>query len=200
MSTYQNADAAYVYGAELTSKHGIKKWLEFTINFNAYYSMIDAKNIQEDLSSDRFSWFTKENFTFKLPKNISLQLSPEYRSRASMPVTRGENKYGGMSGWQQGPVSTAQGYIKERYSLDVALKYEFMKNKAASLSINVRDVFGTDINETVTESEFFNQTTSRLKDPRFVRVNFSYRFGKFDTSLFKRKNMKINTDGMEIGM
>jgi outer membrane receptor protein involved in Fe transport len=200
ISTYQNANASYVYGAELTSKHGIKKWLEFTLNFNAYYSVINAGNIEAGLTNERFSWFTKENFTLKLPKNISIQLSPEYRSRAAVPVSRGDNKYGGGSGWGQSPVSTPQGYIKERYSLDAAIKYEFMKNRAASISINVRDVFSTDINETVTNSVLLNQTTSRLKDPHFIRVNFSYRFGKFDTSLFKRKNNKVNTDGMDIGM
>jgi outer membrane receptor protein involved in Fe transport len=200
ISTYQNANASYVYGAELTSKHGIKKWLEFTLNFNAYYSVIDAKNIQAGLTSERFSWFTKENFTFKFPKNISLQLSPEYKSRASVPVSRGDNKYGGMGGYGQSPTSTAQGYVKERYSIDAAVKYEFLKNKTASISINVRDIFGTDINETITESAYFNQTTSRLKDPHFVRINFSYRFGKFDTSLFKRKNNKVNMEGLDIGM
>jgi len=200
VSTFQNANAAYVYGAEVTSKHGIKKWLEFTLNINAYYSVINAKNIQNNLTNEQFSWFTKENFTFKLPKNISIQLSPEYRSRSSVPVSRGDNRFGGGGGFGQSPTSTAQGYTKERYSLDAAVKYEFLKNKAASLSVNIRDIFSTDINETVTESEYFNQTSSRLRDPHFVRVNFSYRFGKFDTSLFKRKNNKVNTDGMDMGM
>jgi outer membrane receptor protein involved in Fe transport len=209
ISTYQNANAAYVYGAELTSKHGIKKWLEFTLNINTYYSVINAKNIQPNLTNERFSWFTKENFTFKLPENISIQLSPEYRSKASVPISRGgDNKFGGGGGpggggpGGMGPsnTSTAQGYIKERYSLDAAIKYEFMKNRAASISINVRDIFGTDINETITESEYFNQINSRLRDPHFIRVNFSYRFGKFDTSLFKRKNNKVNMDGMDVGM
>ncbi|MBI4930708.1 MAG: TonB-dependent receptor [Bacteroidetes bacterium] len=200
VNTYENADQTYVYGAELTSKHGIKKWLDFTFNFNVYYSLMDAKNVEANLTNEQFSWFTKENFTFKLPKNFSIQLNPEYRSQASVPVSRGDTKYGGMSGFQSSPTSTAQGYIKARYSVDAAIKYEFMKNKAASLSVNIRDIFGTDINETVTNSAYFNQTTSRLRDPRLVRVNFSYRFGKFDTSIFKRKNMKVNTDGMEIGM
>ncbi|MBI3502360.1 MAG: TonB-dependent receptor [Bacteroidetes bacterium] len=200
LSTYENANSSEVYGAELTSKHGIKKWLEFTTNFNFYYAVLNAKNLEANLSNERFSWFTKENFTFKLPKNISLQIAFEYRSKTNVPVTRGDNKYGGMSGWQQSPASTAQGYINPRYSIDGAIKYEFMKNKAASVSVNVRDIFGTDINQTITNSTFFSQTTSRIRDPHFVRLNFSYRFGKFDTSLFKRKNMKMNTDGMDVGM
>jgi len=33
-----------------------------------------------------------------------------------------------------------------------------------------------------------------------VRVNLSYRFGKFDVSLFKRKNLKGEQEGMQNGM
>ncbi|MFH1004427.1 MAG: outer membrane beta-barrel protein [Bacteroidota bacterium] len=199
INTYQNANASYVYGGEITSKSAIKKWLEFTLNFNAYYSIIDAKNIQTNLTNEQFSWFTKGNFTFRLPKNISIQLSPEYRSQASVPVTRGDNKYGGYGGggMQQFSFSTAQGYMKKRYDVDVAIKYGFLKNKNANITINVRDIFASNIIETVTNSDYFNQNSSRIRDPRFVRINFSYRFGKFDASLFKRKNNKVNTEGMQ---
>jgi hypothetical protein len=33
-----------------------------------------------------------------------------------------------------------------------------------------------------------------------VRLNFNWRFGKFDMSLFKRKNMKGEMEGMQNGM
>jgi hypothetical protein len=33
-----------------------------------------------------------------------------------------------------------------------------------------------------------------------VRVNFSYRFGKFDVNLFKRKNNRSETDDVQGGM
>jgi hypothetical protein len=33
-----------------------------------------------------------------------------------------------------------------------------------------------------------------------VRMTFSYRFGKMDMSLFKRKNMKGEAEGMQGGM
>jgi len=32
------------------------------------------------------------------------------------------------------------------------------------------------------------------------RINFSYRFGKIDASLFKRKNLKAQGEGMQGGM
>lgn len=207
ISTYENTNSSYVYGGEITSKHTIKKWLEFSINVNAYYSYIDAKNIEDGLTNERFSWFTKGNVTIKFPKNISFQISPDYKSRTAVPASGGGGgRFGGPTGgmggqgWMGGNSSSAQGYTEARFALDLALKYEFMKNKAASINLSVRDILGTDINTTITESEYFYQKSVRLRDARLFRINFSYRFGKFDASLFKRKNMKMNTDGMEMGM
>lgn len=207
ISTYENANASYAYGGELTSKHTARKWLEFTCNINAYYSIIDAKNIEAGLKNEKFSWFAKLNITIKPFKNFSIQLTPDYKSVTSLPSSGGgggrfSGPTGGMGGqgWMGGSSATAQGYVKARYEVDAAIKYEFLKNKAASISVNVRDIFASDNSETITESDYFNQTSLRIRDPQFVRVNFSYRFGKFDTSLFRRKNNKVNMDGMEIGM
>ncbi len=212
ISTFENADASYVYGGEITSKHGIKKWLEFTLNVNAYYSIIDAKNIDTNLTNEQFSWNAKGNFTIKprqtgFLKNLSIQLSPAYKSHTSVPVSGGgSSRFGGPTGgmggqgWMGGNIATAQGYVKEKFEMDASVKFEFLKNKAASVTLSVRDIFASDINETVTKSDYFTQTSSRLRDPQIFRINFSYRFGKFDASIFKRKNMKMNTDGMDMGM
>ncbi len=200
ISTYENANGSYVYGGELTSKHTLYKWLEVTLNGNAYYSILNAKNIESNLTNELFSWNAKTNVTVKLPKNITVQLNPEYRSKMSVPIGGGEGRGYGGGGMFGGPTATAQGYIQANFDMDVSVKYEFLKNKAASITLSVRDAFKTDANKTITESPYFNQTTSRIRDPQFFRLNFSYRFGKFDTSLFKRKNMKVNTDGMDMGM
>ena len=37
--------------------------------------------------------------------------------------------------------SGAQGYIKPRYAVDVAFKKEFLKNNAASLTLQFSDIF-----------------------------------------------------------
>jgi hypothetical protein len=67
-----------------------------------------------------------------------------------------------------------------------------MKNKAAVVTINMGDIFSTRKSETFSESPYFTQTVIRKKDPQVIKINFSYRFGKFDVSLFKRKNNRIN--------
>jgi outer membrane receptor protein involved in Fe transport len=202
INTYANANSSYAYGLELTSKNSIKKWLDLTFNINFYNSVINGTNLQSNLTNEQFSYFAKTNLTFKLPKNISFQVSGDYQSKTSVPVSSGGGGGGNRGGgggmmYGGGATSTLQGYVKPNYGMDMALKYEFLKNKAASFTLNVSDVFKTKKNQTYSESPYFIQTTSRVRDQQFFRLTFSYRFGKFDASLFKRKNNKVNTDGME---
>jgi hypothetical protein len=39
----------------------------------------------------------------------------------------------------------------------------------------------------------------RQRDPHLLRLNFNWRFGKFDPNLFKRKNMKGERESMNTG-
>jgi hypothetical protein len=64
---------------------------------------------------------------------------------------------------------------------------EFLKDKKAAITLSVNDVFKTRIYDTHTESPYFIQDSRRRRDWQVFRLNFSYRFGKFDVSLFKRK-------------
>ena len=83
------------------------------------------------------------------------------------------------------------------YFIDAAFKIDFLKDKKASLTLNAADILKSRINQTHSESSYFIQDTKRTRDQLFFRLSFSYRFGKFDVSLFKRKNMRMNTDGMQ---
>ena len=67
--------------------------------------------------------------------------------------------------------------------------------KTASLSFSVSDVFKTRVNKTYSESQYFIQNVTRIRDQQFFRLNFSYRFGKFDVNLLKRKNNKSEDGG-----
>jgi len=75
-----------------------------------------------------------------------------------------------------------------------------MKNDVASLTLNITDVFKTRKYEQYAYSDYFTQTTSRVRDPQMLRLNFAYRFGKIDMSLFKRKNMRQDMQGATEGM
>ncbi len=42
-----------------------------------------------------------------------------------------------------GPASASQGYVRPNYGVDIAVRYEFLKNRAASVSVNMNDIFRT---------------------------------------------------------
>ncbi|RYY54841.1 MAG: TonB-dependent receptor, partial [Chitinophagaceae bacterium] len=75
LSTYINANSSYVTGVELTSRQNLTKWWEFTPNINLYTSRVNIDIPGEPEQERLTSYFAKINNTFKLPQNLSLQLS-----------------------------------------------------------------------------------------------------------------------------
>jgi len=190
INTFENANSSYITGLELTSRNKITKFWDLTANANLFTSKIDLTN-QPD--PDQFvSYFFKLNNNIKLPKNFSLQLSGDYQSKIiSSPGGGGRGGFGGGGGgFMGGPSSAAQGFIRPNYGVDAALRFEFMKNKVASLSLNVNDIFRTRLFDQYTETPYSIQNAQRRRDPQVFRLNFNYRFGKMDATLFKRKNTK----------
>jgi outer membrane receptor protein involved in Fe transport len=207
LNTYENALSSNSWGGEITAKASIKKILEFTANLNLYYTVINATNVDSGLINKRFNWFARLNATYHITKVLSLQASAEYTAKSNLPLNSGGGggRWGGMGGGFGGGGmggfgaggATAQGYSLPVYYIDAGLKYEFLKDRKASLTLNAADILKSRIVQTHSESTFFIQDTSRRKDQLFFRLTFSYRFGKFDVSLFKRKNTKTNADGMQ---
>ena len=188
--TYANANKSYTAGLELTAKNRLAKWWDLTSNFNFYDIEIKAANLPGVTNSSLFSWFAKLNNSFKLPKNYSIQLSGDYQAKTLLPASSGTNRGGGGGMFGGGPQTTSQGYIKPIYGADVAIKKDFLKNNAASLTLQFSDIFRTRVAATHAETKYFVQDNRRLRDPQVLRLNFNWRFGKFDASLFKRKNLR----------
>lgn len=202
VNTYLNANSSYVTGLEIVSKNQIKPWWDITSNLNLYTSKINVDDVTITNTEQIYSWFAKLNNNFKLPKNFTFQLSGDYTSKSVLAPGGSNSSSGGGrgGGFMGGNVSgNAQGYSMPSLDVDAALKYEFLKDKAASVTLSVSDIFKTQRRETYTTSPYFDQHQVRVRDQQFFRLNFSYRFGKFDASLFKRKKMNTEQDsgGME---
>jgi len=195
-----NANTAVVYGLELSNKTAITKWWDMNLSFNLFKSAITATIPGQNVNNDLTSWFSKMNNTFKLPKGYSFQFSGQYQAKTILPPG-GSSAGGGGRGFGGGgfggPQSTAQGYNFPSYDFDMALKKDWTlkDGKTASLSLSVNDVFKTRVNKTYSESQYFIQNVSRIRDQQIFRLNFSYRFGKFDVNLLKRKNNKSEDGG-----
>jgi outer membrane receptor protein involved in Fe transport len=194
VSTYENSNSSTAYGLEVTLKNTFWSKVELTSNVNFYNSIVDARNVETDLRTEQFTWFAKENLSVKLPKNFTVQLSGSYQSRTAYALSSG-SRYGG---WGGGASSTAQGYAIPVWYVDFSLRKDLW-NRKATLTLNVQDIFRSRKNGSYSASEFFIQESWRRRDPQLVRVNFSWRFGKFDVSLFRRKNTRVETEGMDSG-
>jgi outer membrane receptor protein involved in Fe transport len=194
INTFINANSSYIGGLELIGRNSLTSWWDLTTNLNIYTSKIDAGDSIPTASAS-FSWFAKINTTFKLPKNLTLQITGDYTSKTVLPPggTAG-NGGGGRGGTVSG---NAQGYSLPTGGVDASLKYEFMKNKAASLTFSMNDIFATRRSDVYINAQYSTQHTVRYRDPQFFRLQFNYRFGKVDISLFKRKPKQDDPDNLQ---
>lgn len=204
VTTFGNASNSYTVGLELTGKNKITKWWDLTSNLNLFHINMQAGNLPGTEASSRFSWFVKLNNSFKLPRNFSIQVTGDYQAKTLLQQSGGRSFmggggmfFGGGGGGFGGNQPTAQGYIRAIWGMDIAIKKEFLKNNAASLTLQCSDIFASRTFSTHSESIFFVQDNYRLRDPQIFRLSFNWRFGKLDVSLFKRKNLKGDMENMQ---
>jgi outer membrane receptor protein involved in Fe transport len=202
VNTFINANRSWTSGLELVSRNKLSKAWDLTTNLNLFTSQIQVAGITPQ---DPFvSYFFKINNQIRLPKNFSLQISGDYTSKI-VSAPGGSNSGGGgggrgMGGFGGGSSSAAQGYIRPNYGMDFAVRYEFLKERKAALSLNMNDVFRTRKYDAYTATNGFVQNIERRRDPQVLRLNFSYRFGKMDATIFKRKNTRQEDAGLDAGM
>ena len=82
--------------------------------------------------------------------------------------------------------------------MDFAIRKDFLKNNAGTLTFNVNDVFNSRRFGSITDTENFYQDSYRRWNVRTLRLTFSYRFGKTDLDLFKRREGD-RSGGNEVG-
>ena len=194
INTYINANSSYSTGVEVTSQNYLNKWWDISTNINLYNSKVNTDNVTSTSQGALWSMFGKFNSNFKLPSNFAIQFTTTYQSKTNLPV----NNNPGMGGPpMMQSQSSSQGYILPSWGMDLAVKKSFLKNNAASVSLSINDIFKTRVSNQYSSSEYFTQTYNRLRDPQMVRLNLSYRFGKIDASLFKRKSNKGEANATE---
>jgi hypothetical protein len=195
-----NANSAHAYGLEISARNPVRKWLEFSSTVTLYNSGINGTNLSKDLNNSLWSFTARVNTTFKFPNNWNMQVNSNYRSKTMLPRGSADVIVGGGSSFGAFVQTTAQGYVDAVYGIDFALRKEFMKDRKASLSLSISDVLRSRVNRIHVESPFFIQDISRRRDWQILRLNFTWRFGKYNAVLFKRKNQRIGSEGIQDGM
>jgi outer membrane receptor protein involved in Fe transport len=210
VSTWINASSAYASGLELISRNVLTRWWDMMLSANVYYSKINGSNVIQGLENERTSYTLKMNQNFKFNKGWSFQINGDYQGKSALPVSTsnsassGGGGFGGGGGGGRfggGTPSTTNGYINATYGFDLGVRKDIqIKKNTATISVNWSDILRSRKYRVHSEGAGFVQDDWRRRDPQLVRVNFSYRFGKFDVALFKRKNMKGEQEGMQNGM
>ncbi len=179
LSTYINAGYENRLGAEFTLQKNVTKQLDFTFNTNMQYIVTKASVGDKNLDNSGFNYDVKliGNYKIvtdnsKLFNNTSFQLITEY----------------------EGPRVIPQGRDKGQFGTDVALRKEFLKKKAAALSLSINDVFNSRKDGTIYDTEDFYQDGYSRWNVRAVRLTFSYRFGDSDIFHKKENNRTGNDD------
>jgi outer membrane receptor protein involved in Fe transport len=201
INTYVNAKSSFVGGLEFIARNSITRWWDITGNVNIFTSKIntiDTGQFAVTPIGEQWSYYLKAFNTFKVTKSISFQLSGDFTSKTVLPPGGSANNGGNQGRGFGGTVSgNANGYNRPTGGVDAAIRYEFMKNKAASLTLSASDIFRTRVSDIYTYSATYIQEADRRRDPQFFRLQFNWRFGKFDMALFKRKNLKGDQNQME---
>jgi iron complex outermembrane receptor protein len=171
VTTFTNGNSNWSYGTEHTVKLSLTKKMEFTLNANAFYTVISANTGTQALQNEGISWNVKAIVSYKLPKGFNTQVDGQYEAPRIIP----------------------QGTTKEVYAIDFSLNKEI--NKKFTFNFTVNDVFNTRRWGTYFDTPTFTQDLSRRRDVRFMRIGFTWRFGETDVSIFRKKNNQRREPG-----
>lgn len=141
-------------GLEFNAKYSFKKWLVLTGDFNYnYFNRIGAfEGVSFDFNGDQ--WQSKLTSKFKLPADFDVEITGRYRSA----------------------VKTVQGNTSANIFADFGVRKKIVGGKAV-LSLSVRDVFASRFRETeILQDDYYVYSFGQRG--RFIRLGFSYGFGK----------------------
>jgi outer membrane receptor protein involved in Fe transport len=173
-TTYENLNNGKSYGVELIGNREFAKWMKSNLNVSFFRSEIDGSESLGIEGSESYEWMAKLNLNFPIRKDLNLSIAGNYNS----------------------PRVMAQGKMEEVYFADVAVRYDFMKNKA-SLSFRVSDVFDSRRFVGETWGEGFNIKTDRKRDSRVAYLGFSYRINNYNRQRERDRNNQNGDMEME---
>ena len=178
MNTFINARSTNTAGLELTLQHRFGEQFDIVPTIDMQYRKVNADANSIALSNEGFNWDAELTMNYKFPqqkglfKNLGLQLVGEYESKEV----------------------TAQGRNAAEYQVDFGLRKEFLKEKKASFSFNINDIFNNHQFGNIFDTDNFYQESYRRRNVRSFRVSFIYKFGKDNFNIFRRESDNRNDD------
>lgn len=174
--TFLNLDYSINFGFELVARNRWFKWWNSTSTVSVFRNQVFGQNQEGELNATNFSYNIRLQNSFKIGKNMELQLSFNLN----------------------GPNVFPQGVMAEVWGLDAGYRLDFLKNKA-SLTLNVSDIFDTRRFYVDTRGINFYGDVYRKRETRVATIQFTYRFGKQQESN-RRDNRRRMQEGGEMDM
>lgn len=154
--TFYNANTSHSAGTELMLNFQPKSWLRMIFSGNAYYYRLDDELLYEENEDDSFVWTS----------NLTGVFLPTKTTRATMTIV------------YNGPSITPQGSTSSAFMVNMGIRQEFMKKKAA-LSLSLRDAFSTFKFESTFRGEGYETTTLMYPEARVLTLTFTYNFNNY---------------------
>jgi outer membrane receptor protein involved in Fe transport len=166
-----NLRSSLSYGFELIGSFKPKKWVNVNADFSLYRIVVDGTNLDDQTSNDQFSWNTRINTIFTLPKQWRIQALVAYRA----------------------PVATAQGTRKDMIMSSIGVSKNILKDKA-TVTLRIGDPFKLIRFGSTFATQSYNSDFNVTSNTRTYTVGFTYRFGEQ-----QRKQRKSREDGGDNG-
>lgn len=172
--TFDNVGTDYSLGTELMTIFSPLSFWDVNLMGNIYNYKIEGAINNEAFAHESFNWNARYNNVFKITKTLQFQFNLMYNS----------------------PSTSSQGRMKEFFTSDLSVKKDFL-DRLLSLTLQVRDVFGTAKREfTSTGPDFYNYTYFNRESP-VVMLNLKLNFNNFKQERNRGENGSDN--GMDSG-
>lgn len=173
--SWANVDEARFIGSEVMAIYKPAKWWKITLSGNLSQNYILSSSGENQLNNSGLSWSSNMSQAFTFNKGWSGQITGFYRS----------------------PMVLTQGRSRPMYSLDVAIRKTFLKDKMY-VNAKVTDMFNTrQFGYELEQPGIFTSSGLWKHQSRRFMITIGYTFGNQDPD--KRKRGREGTGGGEGG-
>ena len=137
-----------------------------------YHYKVDSYSTGKKKTRESNNWDLRMNNNFQLYKNITLQANASYSS----------------------PTVNSQGTTEDYYSIDGALRMEFLQRKLSAV-VQVRDIFQTSIRKSTIDTETIQAFTKSYHKAPMVSLTVTYRINNFKPSRQSRQGAGEDMEG-----
>lgn len=156
LSTYENVGEDRSLGVELMSNMNFNKWWMLNLSARLYYYQVEGSLYGENFDRTSMNYGGRLRNTFVIAEKTRIQLGLYYRSRSA----------------------TAQGSSSGGIMSDLSVRQDLFNDKL-SVTLQMRDVFGTAFHEYTTVTPEYTTTSSFSRQWPMISLNLSLKINNY---------------------